>query len=152
MSKLLNELHQLLPTSRCINTDFELTVDAVNLALRASRKEAPMHRVPNFDDGDWTDESLGKVIFKDHLNFHAGIVFVHAPACSRYNVDDFTCKAEELFQFISDYNIEMLFNGDVIFLAPDSSTLTLFHHEGAFAHVQLDKPQFVRADPTGSGR
>lgn len=137
MSDVLTELHRLLPESRSIPDRFHLTTDAVISALHTARKDISLTRIPSFDDGNWNDVSLSHTIFFDHMNFHRGPVFIHTPACSRYDLMDFVSPADRLMSFISEYQREMLFDGDVLFVAPDSATLTLFHHEGAFAHVQL---------------
>jgi hypothetical protein len=137
MSRVLELLHQLVPSSRSISSDFYLSADSVIAALRIEKLETPLTRIPNFDEGDWDDESLMGSVFHGRAGFHQGKVFIHTPACSRYGLDDFSCQSEGLEDFIRGYDFEMVFDGDVIFLAPESSTLTVFHHEGAFGHFKL---------------
>ena len=137
MSKLLESLHQLLPSSRRIATPFFLTADSVIHSLGTAKIPIPMQRIADFETADWDDLELGQIIFRDHWAFHSGHVFIHAPACSRYSLPDFECDSKRLSEFIRDYEVEMLFSCDVLFLAPESKTITVFHHEGAFGHAKL---------------
>lgn len=134
---VLRELHRLLPESRSIASDFDLTVDSIDAALQAAHRSIVMTRIPDFETQDWNDTALSRLIFKHHASFHRGNIFIHSPACSRHNLDDFHCADETLLTFIDDFEMEMFFDGDVLILAPQSATLTLFHHEGAFSHVRL---------------
>ena len=48
--------------------------------------------------------------------------------------------AERLRDFVAGYLVsagECFFNGDVVILATDAARLTVFHHEGVFAHWDL---------------
>jgi hypothetical protein len=93
--------------------------------------------VPGFESQSLDDDDIAKIVFSGFEQFHRGDLLIHSPACSRYGLDDFKCASEELFSFIGGYQREMLFDGDVIFLAPKSRTITVFHEEGYFGHFAL---------------
>jgi hypothetical protein len=135
MSKLLEALHRLLPGSESIRSEFYLTADPVIEAVEAAQLTIPMTRMWNVEQQD--DDEIAEIVFRDRWKFHDGLVLIHSPACSRHKLEDFSCPASELKKFIHDYDVEMLFDGDVLFLAPESGTLTVFHHEGAFGHANL---------------
>lgn len=140
MSKLLTSLHELLPESRLMIRDaFHLTADAVLDCLKAAGVERPLTRIEEVDPGcaGDDDDAIAEVVFSNHWAFHHGTLLVHAPACWRHDLPDFACPAAGLREFIENYQLEMLFDGDVIFRAAASMTLTLFHHEGAFGHFLL---------------
>jgi len=140
MSKLLEYLHELAPSTRAIADAFHLTADAVIASLSSAKIQVKMTSIAALFGSDPDDDALACVVFDGHWQFHEGCIVVHSPACSRYGLPDFECVAEELPNFIHDYNREMLFDGDVLFLAPKSRTLTIFHHEGAFGHCFLPHP------------
>ena len=150
MSKLLDVLHQLVPSSRCIiRSPFHLTADSLWDALLAVGLEMPLKRMtdPDFTDWDlanWDDEQIAEVVFKGHWDFHQGPLFIHAPG-SRGDLMDYECRASDLREFIQSFDHGMLFGWDALFLAPESRTVTIFHHEGAFGHPIL--PHF----PSESG-
>ena len=144
MSKVLESLHQLFPASREIKSAFYLTVDSVTKALDSAEIDFSIVRISNYHAIDWDDETLAEIVFGGHWLFHLGKMLIHSPACSRYSLPDFECRAEKLREFVDQYRVEMLFSGDIVFLAPESKTLTLFHDEGAFAHVQLGKGSMRR--------
>lgn len=68
---------------------------------------------------------------------HQGELMICTEACSRYGHAPFTCDAMDLEQFVSDYDIEMFFDGDVVLLCEASRTLTIYHHAGGYVHVKL---------------
>lgn len=138
MSLLLEALHGLLPEARTrIPTAFHLTADSVFDALTAAGLGFHTTLVPEMESRDWDDEGLMALVFRDHWNFHQGPMLIHPAACSRYGLPDFECDAGDLSAFIRHFSLEMLFDGDVIFLAPAAGTLTVFHHEEVFSHAGL---------------
>ncbi|RYD33321.1 MAG: hypothetical protein EOP86_13670 [Verrucomicrobiaceae bacterium] len=138
MSRLLEALHSLSPEfcSR-IPSAFYLTADSVAASLAAAGLKLDYTLVPDIDSGDWDDETLMELVFRDHWHFHKGRMLIHPPACSRHGLPDFECDAGALASFVRDFSLEMLFDGDVIFPAPASGTLTVFQHKGAFSHARL---------------
>lgn len=137
MSKLLEQLHEIFPPSRTIGDEFHLTADAVLASLASVGTHMMMTSIPAFSGRDLDDDELSNIVFDEYWDFHKGRLIIHSPACSRYDLPDFECAADKLRDFIQSYNREMLFDGDVLFLGPDSKTLSVFHHEGAFGHCYL---------------
>jgi hypothetical protein len=137
MSKLLEYLHELVPASCSIADAFHLTADAVLESLSSVGIQLKLTSIADLFESDPDDDALAAVVFDHYWHFHEGQIVIHSPACSRYGLPDFECAAEELQDFIHGYNREMLFDGDVLFLARKSRTLTVFHHEGAFGHCRL---------------
>jgi hypothetical protein len=138
---MIDALHKLIPGSASIITSrFDLTADAVLQALHSAGIPFTMKR---FSDTDWDLESanMSDTEILDQLRIgeagHKGILLICTEACSRYDLDFFKCVATEIEEFVDSYNLEMFFDGDVIMVANESRTLSIFHHEGAYAHVIL---------------
>ena len=63
--------------------------------------------------------------------------------------------ADGLRDFVGGYaasNGECFFNGDVVILASEAGRLTMFHHEGAFAHWNLASARYRLLTSLFSGR
>ena len=138
---MIEALHRLLPASASIITGINsLTADNVMAALDKQGVHVAVNRL---GDGDWelesselTDEQILALLHIDEAG-HIGELSICTEACSRYGLETFKCDAKELGRFVSDYNIEMFFDGDVMILAEESRTLTVYHHAGGFIHVKL---------------
>jgi hypothetical protein len=138
MSAVLEALHVLIPASQTsIKTNWHLTADSVLSCLRLLGCNTHLTPVPEFDSQQLSDDDIAKVVFSGFEEFHQSELLIHSPACSRHSLEDFRCSASELSLFIRNYQIEMLFSGDVIFVAPASKTITVFHDEGYFGHFNL---------------
>lgn len=136
-SLLLEYLHRLLPESRSIVSSFYLTADSVLKAAKRAGLTCDMVMIENFLTLDLDDNAVAHRVFGGRHDFHRGEILIHTPACSRFILDDFKCQADDLMRFMASYDVEMLFDGDVIFLAMASRTITVFHHEGAFGHFRI---------------
>ena len=83
-----------------------------------------------------TDEQILTLLNIDDAG-HIGELSICTEACSRYGYESFNCDAKELTQFVSAFDIEMFFDGDVVILGEKSRTLTVYHHGGGYSHVKL---------------
>lgn len=138
---MINALHRLLPASTPIITGINsLTADNVIAALD---KQGVRFTVNHLGDSDWeiessemTDEQILALLHMNEAG-HIGTLLICTEACSRYGHDTFSCDANELSQFVSDYDIEMFFDGDVVILGEESRTLSVYHHSGGYVHLTL---------------
>lgn len=140
MSAVLLALHDILPAARSIRTVFHLTADSLLLSLKEAGLETRMERIPDLDSGLLDDDQIAAAVFAGRWHFHRGPLPAHTPACSRYDLPDFEIPASGLPEFIAGYQRETLFDGDVILVARESRSVTVFHHEGAFGHFALPPP------------
>jgi hypothetical protein len=87
----------------------------------------------------WDDVALAKAIGLVATAFE-GDVFVLTEASFALNLGAFLIPASYLDQLVTEHLErygECFFNGDVVVLEASGKKLWLFHHEGAFATVQL---------------
>jgi len=48
--------------------------------------------------------------------------------------EPFFCRGESLRQFVAEQSF-FVFDGDVVFIWPEARRISVFHHEGRFAHI-----------------
>lgn len=141
---MIELLHRMLPASIPLINDLRnLTADNVCLALNRQGIEYKFNKFEAVS-GDWeleksntaTDDEIFSLLDMRTAG-HKGTLLICTEACTRYQLEPFVCEAEGLEEYIKNYDIEMFFDGDVIMLAAESRTLTLFHHSGGYAHVKL---------------
>ena len=135
----LETFHTMFPLSKeRIDSLCKVTADNVIQSIEESGIPVQLTRLY---ENDWDIESAQ---FEDHdflamLSMmdasHIGNLFIVSEACSRYDMPEFQCDVEKLQEFVDGYDIEMLFDGDVIMLAPESQSLTIYHHEGYYCHI-----------------
>jgi hypothetical protein len=138
---MIETIHRLLPACRSKITDIStLTADNV---LSSLEEQGVGFVVKRLGCGDW-DVKSSSISDDDILPLlkmaeagHVGPLLICTEACSRYGFPPFTCDAKSLTSFVSDYDIEMFFDGDVVIVAELSRTLTVYHHAGGFVHVRL---------------
>lgn len=139
--QMIEALHRILPASASIVPGiWHLTADNV---LKALDEQGVGFKVILLCSGDWeiecselTDDEILVSLHMEDAG-HEGDLLICTEACTRYGHDPFRCDARELNGFISEYEIEMFFDGDVVMLCEKSRTLTIFHHGGGYAHVKL---------------
>jgi len=138
---MIKVLHSLVPGSDSIITELsDITADSV---LECIKSAGFLFYINKLSDGEWDVESSElddeKILDMIQISLagHQGKLLIVTEACSRYNLPVFECEAESLSDFIRHYNREMFFDGDVIILGEDSRTFTVYHHEGAYAHVKV---------------
>jgi hypothetical protein len=138
---MIETLHRLLPASVSIVRDVgTITADNVFKALDAQGVAINLIRL---SPGDWEIEASeltdDEIVAQLHMEVagHEGELLICTEACSRYGLEPFKCRATDLGRFISSYDREMFFDGDVVIICEASRTVTVFHHAGAYAHVKL---------------
>lgn len=138
---MIESLHQLLPASVSIVPEIKcLTADNVMAALEKQGVPFVVNRLGVIDweveSSEMTDEQILALLHMDEAG-HNGEVSICTEACSRYRHEPFRCDASEILRFVSNYVIEMFFDGDVVIIAAASRTITVYHHAGGYVHVQL---------------
>lgn len=81
-----------------------------------------------------SDEEVWRHLSSHNTKFSE--IFVITEASYRKNLGAFVIKREQVQPFVANYLTsfgERLFNGDVIIVNIDQSTVSAFHHEGVFA-------------------
>lgn len=138
---MIEALHRILPASAPMITEiYSLTADNVMAALD---KQGVLYSVNRLGVCDWDTESSEmtdeQILALIHINTagHFGKLSICTEACSRYGHEPFSCDANEIGRFVSNYDIEMFFDGDVVILGEESRTLTVYHHSGGYVHVKL---------------
>jgi hypothetical protein len=138
---MIEALHRLLPASISIVPDIRtMTADTM---LESIEKQGVCFEMVRLCAGDWEiecsdlldDEVLALLHMEDAG--HCGELFICTEACTRYDLAPFRCHSTELASFISDYQLECFFDGDVIVICEESRTVTVFHHAGGYVHVRL---------------
>jgi hypothetical protein len=138
---MIDALHRLLPASVAIVKGIgTLTADNVLKALTEQRVTFRYIRLGSADweieASDLTDDGILKLLHMEEAG-HRGELLICTEACTRYECPPFRCNATELAAFISEYKIECFFDGDVILLAEESRTISVYHHAGGYTHVRL---------------
>lgn len=138
---MIDALHRLVPASKSIVTGIStLTADNV---LKSLDYQGVSYQINHLRCVDWdlesselTDDNILPLLRMD-TTAHEGEILMCTEACTRYDLKPFRCDATDLAQFVSWYDLEMFFDGDVIFLCENSRTISVYHHEGAYVHVKL---------------
>jgi hypothetical protein len=116
-----------------------LSADRVARAADAVAGPARWERFPDWEDV--ADLDILDRVFAGRPPLHGPLLL--ATAHMGFRGSPVRLPAERLRQFVAEYRIsagECFFNGDVVILAPEARRLTVFHHEGAFAHWHFGAP------------
>ena len=141
---IVDALHRLLPASVSSVPDIRhLTADNVLSAMQAEGVEFTINRLGFTSLGDWeletiafTDDEIYEIIDMEDAG-HQGRVLMCTEACTRYGIEQFSCDATDLKEYITNFDIESFFDGDVLVLSEESRTLTVYHHVGSYVHAKL---------------
>lgn len=92
----------------------------------------------------WEEHECGPDLYSKMELFDRVFAGVPIPAGEMiFIVDDcfpitarepFFCRGESLREFVAEHS-RFVFDGDVVFIWPEARRISVFHHEGIFAHV-----------------
>jgi hypothetical protein len=139
--RMIETLHRLLPAS-AMTIDGISTMTADNV-LNALDKQGVRYDLVRLGSKDWeiaaSELTDDEILARLHVESagHKGELIICTEACSRYGYEPFRCSATDLKRFVSEYDAENFFDGDVIIVCERSRTLTVFHHAGGYAHARL---------------
>lgn len=137
----IEALHRVLPASvSIIPAISRVTADNIFAALDKQQVAFSVIRLGNVDweleSAHLTDDDILSRLHMEKAG-HTGQILICTEACTRYGKEPFTSNADELTDFVTAYDIEMFFDGDVIILSEESRIITVYHHAGGYLHVAL---------------
>jgi len=97
--------------------------------------------VPRWEEHDcgpglYTKTELFERIFADVPAFVGEVILIIDECFPITTREPFFGRGESLGKFLAE--VPFVFNGDTVFIWPESRRISVFHHEGIFAHIDCD--------------
>jgi hypothetical protein len=117
--------------------EIDLLPDAILEACNRLGKPSKLVRIPHWSEHDagadlYTESELFDLVFERRsLPTGNALVVTDESFISGLVLN---VGSEELRQMVGRHH-QLVFDADIVFLWPESECLSVFHHEGAYAHI-----------------
>lgn len=118
----------------------QLVPDAILEAARIAGFQAELRQLPDWES--LTDFEIIRLILPARENPAERLVFV-SDVCFSKKIEPFLITIGQLEDFVSDHLStyhECAVNGDLVLLLLERKQIVLFHHEGYYATITIDRP------------